>query len=86
MRGKRAKALRKKAKDIAYQYVCDRVLPPDLTKDEEYDTIVGVLPKRSYFMKYGQIMLGFTTLRWIVKEVKRNPNTTYEEILEKVGL
>lgn len=86
MRGKKAKALRRKAKELTYQYVCERVLPPDLTKEEEYDTIVGVIPYRTYFMRRGVIKLGLTSRRWIEKQLKRNPSMTYEELLEKANL
>ena len=84
MNGKKAKQLRMKAKDLACQFVKDRVLSEDLTKGRDCDSIIGTLPTRMFIKKQMQMETAIGTRRWFVQQVKKNPNVTYEQLIKEV--
>lgn len=83
---KEAKRLRRRAKEIACQYVKDRVLDAELTKGESCATLVSVLPQRMYLNKPGtrSAYNAVGTQRFFNRMVKKNPEITYEQIMEYI--
>ena len=84
MNGKQAKRLRRKSKEFCCQFVKDRVLPPDLTEGVKCATLLSVVPVRVHRrdIRGWPIMAG--TYRYFILEVKKNPEVTYEEIIESI--
>ena len=82
MRGKKAKQLRKRAKQIQVDWI-NSLLP-----EEEYVTLEGLadaMPDQKYFMQQSTLRLSFMSDKWVEKQLKRNPKITAEELINKHG-
>jgi len=80
MNEKRAKELRRKAREFMLRYVTEVVLPEgSLTGEEECDTIIGVLPKALHIRQQGVLKCAVATQRWWYRQVKKCPERGYEE-------
>ena len=82
MRGKKAKQLRKKARQMQVEWI-NTLLP-----EEEYVTLEGLadaMPDQKYFMQQRTLRLSFMSDKWIEKQLKRNPNITVKELIHKHG-
>ena len=82
MRGKKAKQLRKRAKQIQVDWI-NSLLP-----EEEYVTLEGLadaMPDQKYFMQQRTLRLSFMSDKWVEKQLKRNPKITAEELIIKHG-
>lgn len=82
MRGKKAKQLRKKARQMQVDWI-NTLLP-----EKEYVTLEGLadaMPDQKYFMQQRTLRLSFMSDKWIEKQLKRNPNITVKELIHKHG-
>lgn len=62
----------------------ERVLTPDLTEGKDCDTILVALPERMYYWKGFTRHLGVGSKRWFNRKVKKNPDVTFDEIVEEM--
>lgn len=86
MNGKQAKKIRALATDIVLQYAQDRVLTPEMVEGATRQQVINAVPDRHYYNTAGQVFLGKTSRRWILKQVKKNPALTYHEMLKLAGV
>ena len=80
MRGKKAKELRKKARNMQVAWI-NSLLP-----EEEYVTLEGLadaMPDQKYFMQQRTLRLSFMTDKWIEKQIKKNNNITLKELMKR---
>ena len=82
MNQKKARSLRKKAKELAIRWYREQILPPegDYTDKEVWNAVV----KLSYFMNNRSLFVSNLTKRWFIKKVKKAPGVTFEEIYDEI--
>lgn len=82
MNGKKAKHLRRKANALAYLFAQDKIFDEETLEKYDYKQVINAVPYRIL------VMQGFTkvncvgTRRWFYKQVKKNPNVNYGELME----
>lgn len=84
MNQKKAKALRKQSKRYAIQFVKDYILDVSIWEVESDKRLLSVVPERMLYFNGTQRFLGLGTQRWFYKQVKKNPEITYEQIIQKI--
>lgn len=82
MNGKRAKLLRKRANQLAYEFACDRMFDKEIIKEYDYRQVVDAVPFRILIMKMFTKSNAVGTRRWFYKQVKKNPSVTYGELFD----
>lgn len=88
MNQKKAKSLRRKTYNLVIQFVIDRVLPPEEVERVANNEIQlrKAIPTTMYFRQGRTVKNGVLTHRWFYKQVKKNPEITYEQILQRAQL
>ena len=79
MNAKKMKKIRKKAKKILVQWL--KSLLPDDEKEKEKITeknIFSLMPTQTHHVFQNQIRLSAWSFKWVVKQLKRNPDLTFE--------
>lgn len=84
MNGKKAKRIRSRARDMACQYIREKVLDPDLTDGKDCASIMVALPKRMLVMNRRVLSNGVFTQRWWDRMAKRHPEKLYEDYIDEV--
>lgn len=79
---KKAKLLRKKAKQLACEFVKDKVLSSDLTEGVDCSKLIHSLPLRTTIMSHTGHKVAVGTMRWWIKQAKKHPNSNYEYFKE----
>tara|TARA_R100000008_G_scaffold86529_2_gene80004 strand:- start:554 stop:826 length:273 start_codon:yes stop_codon:yes gene_type:complete len=77
MNGKKAKLIRKKAKELQVEWI-NTLLP-----ESDYvtiDTVDQALPEQQYYLKGGSLRHSFMSNKFVQKRLKKNINLTYEEL------
>ena len=75
------KKIRKKAKKILVQWL--KSLLPDDEKEKEKITeknIFSLMPTQTHHVFQNQIRLSAWAFKWVVKQLKRNPDLTFEQL------
>lgn len=81
MNAKKMKKIRKKAKKILVQWL--KSLLPDDEKEKEKITeknIFSLMPTQTHHVFQNQIRLSAWSFKWVVKQLKRNPDLTFEQL------
>ena len=82
MNTKELKRLRKKIKPIQVEWLRE-LLPEDQATTITVDNVEDLLPDQTHMFGGGQLYLSFMSDKWIMKQLKNNPNiTSYEELKE----
>jgi hypothetical protein len=80
MNQKKVKQLRKRIKPIQVEWL-KSLLPDEQAKTITVDNVEGLLPDQTHVFGRGMLYLSYMSDKWIMKMLKRNPNiTTYEEL------
>jgi len=80
MNQRKSKQLRRKAETLLIDWI--RTMVPEgedankITKKNLHE----FLPEQTHIFANNKFMLSAYSLRWFIKKVKRNPNTTLEEL------
>jgi len=80
MNAKQAKKLRKIAKQYAIHHVRNAVLSEAECEGRSDKELLNVLPYNTLFRKQFTQHVGLLTRRWWYKQLKKNPEVTYEEL------
>ena len=86
MNGKRSKALRRQSYNLVITYVKDRLLTPDQYEGATDKELLKAVPDLANLRQAGQVKNGILSKRWFYKQVKKNPEVSYEELLKKAGI
>ena len=81
MNAKKMKKIRRKAKKILVQWL--KSLLPDDEKEKEKITeknIFSLMPTQTHHVFQNQIRLSAWSFKWVVKQLKRNPDLTFEQL------
>ncbi len=83
MRGKRAKALRSRTTELIVEYVKDRLLTPEQVEGQPVAKVLSAVPEHGYLKAFGTVKNGILSRRWFYKQVKGDPDVTYEALLKR---
>lgn len=86
MNKKQSKKIRRKANELAIEFILDRVLSREEADKYTNKELLQALPYEAYFRKGFTTYLGIGCYKWIEKQVKKKYNITYDELLEVGGL
>ena len=86
MNRKRAKALKQKSYNLVIDYVKDRLLTPEQTEGYSDKDLLRAVPTHAYFRLARTLRVGILSQRWFYKQVKKNPEVTYNELKKKAGI
>ena len=81
MNGRKAKAIRRRGKQILVEWL-HSILPDD-TEDKGLittETLEEYLSDQKHIYLNRKFMLSAYSLKWIYKRVKRNPNLTFKQL------
>ena len=81
MNGKKAKLIRKKAKELQVEWI-NTLLP-----ESDYvtiDTVDQALPEQQYYLKGGSLRHSFMSNKFVQKRLKKNINLTFKELNEEI--
>lgn len=82
MNKKKLKELKKRVKPIQVEWLRE-LLPEDQATTITVDNVEDLLPDQTHMFGGGQLYLSFMSDKWIMKQLKNNPNiTSYEELKE----
>ena len=79
MNGKKAKLIRKKAKELQVEWI-NTLLP-----ESDYvtiDTVDQALPEQQYYLKGGSLRHSFMSNKFVQKRLKKNINLTLEDLVK----
>ena len=80
MNQKKIKQLRKKVKPLQVEWL-QSILPKDQADTITLENVEGLLPDETHVFGKGQIYLSYMSDKWIMKQLKRNPNIkSYTEL------
>jgi len=80
MNGRKAKAIRKRGKDLLIDWLRSVVPVGEDTSKINRKTLQNFLSDQTHFYANRKIMLSAYSLRWIYKKLKRNPDFTLEDL------
>ena len=80
MNGRKAKAIRKRGKDLLIEWLRSVVPEGEDTSKINRKTLQNFLSDQTHFYANRKIMLSAYSLKWIYKQLKRNPNFTLEDL------
>ena len=80
MNGRKAKAIRKRGKDLLIEWLRSVVPEGEDTSKINRKTLHTFLSDQTLFYANRKIMLSAYSLKWIYKQLKRNPNFTLEDL------
>jgi hypothetical protein len=86
MNSRKSKAIRRLARFMAVQYVKDRLLSEEMCEGKSDKELVKAVPTHGYFRSERTIRVGYTSLRWFIKQLKKRPESTYQELLERAKI
>ncbi len=82
MNKKKLKELKKRIKPIQVEWLRE-LLPEDQATTITVDNVEDLLPDQTHMFGGGQLYLSFMSDKWIMKQLKNNPNiTSYKELKE----
>mgnify|MGYP003125512117 FL=1 len=82
MNKKKLKELKKRIRPIQVEWLRE-LLPEDQATTITVDNVEDLLPDQTHMFGGGQLYLSFMSDKWIMKQLKNNPNiTSYEELKE----
>ena len=82
MNKKKLKQLKKRIRPIQVEWLRE-LLPEDQATTITVDNVEDLLPDQTHMFGGGQLYLSFMSDKWIMKQLKNNPNiTSYEELKE----
>jgi len=80
MNQKKVKQLRKRIKPLQVEWL-QSILPKDQADTITLENVEGLLPDETHVFGKGQIYLSYMSDKWIMKQLKRNPNIkSYTEL------
>ena len=80
MNQKKIKQLRKRIKPLQVEWL-QSILPKDQADTITLENVEGLLPDETHVFGKGQIYLSYMSDKWIMKQLKRNPNIkSYTEL------
>jgi len=80
MNGRKAKALRKKARSLLLEWVRSFVPETEDISRINEDNLKEFLPEQTHLYANKKLLLSAYSLRWFYKKVKQNPDITLQEI------
>ena len=80
MNGRKAKAIIKRGKDLLIEWLRSVVPEGEDTSKINRKTLQNFLSDQTHFYANRKIMLSAYSLKWIYKQLKRNPNFTLEDL------
>tara|TARA_R100000008_G_scaffold83161_1_gene68212 strand:+ start:535 stop:783 length:249 start_codon:yes stop_codon:yes gene_type:complete len=80
MNGRKAKAIRRRGKDLLIEWLRSVVPEGEDTSKINRKTLQNFLSDQTHFYANRKIMLSAYSLKWIYKQLKRNPNFTLEDL------
>ncbi len=80
MNGRKAKALRKKARSLLIEWVRSFVPETEDISRINEDNLKEFLPEQTHLYANKKLLLSAYSLRWFYKKVKQNPDITLQEI------
>ena len=82
MNKKKLKELKKRIRPIQVEWLRE-LLPEDQATTITVDNVEDLLPDQTHMFGGGQLYLSFMSYKWIMKQLKNNPNiTSYKELKE----
>ena len=82
MNKKKLKQLKKRIRPIQVEWLRE-LLPEDQATTITVDNVEDLLPDQTHMFGGGQLYLSFMSDKWIMKQLKNNPNiTSYKELKE----
>jgi|TARA_R100001129_G_scaffold128936_1_gene90914 uncharacterized pyridoxamine 5'-phosphate oxidase family protein len=82
MNKKKLKELKKRIRPIQVEWLRE-LLPEDQATTITVDNVEDLLPDQTHMFGGGQLYLSFMSDKWIMKQLKNNPNiTSYKELKE----
>jgi len=82
MNKKKLKELKKRIRPIQVEWLRE-LLPEDQANTITVDNVEDLLPDQTHMFGGGQLYLSFMSDKWIMKQLKNNPNiTSYKELKE----
>ena len=80
MNQKKIKQLKKRIKPLQVEWL-QSILPKDQADTITLENVEGLLPDETHVFGKGQIYLSYMSDKWIMKQLKRNPNIkSYTEL------
>ncbi len=84
MNGRKAKALRRKAKEILVEWL-HSVLPEEEDKAQiNVNNIEEYLTDQKYIYANRKLILSAFTFRWMYKRLKKDPGLTFEKLKKEM--
>ena len=83
MNAKKVKQLRKRIKPLQLEWL-QSILLKEQADNITLNNIESYLPQQKYIFARGQLRLSFMSDRWIIKNLKRNPNIKSYLELEQI--
>ena len=80
MRGKKAKALRRRSDELIVEWLRGMVPEGEEADKINVNNYHGFLPEEKYYYAHGQRRNHSMTPRWVLKQLKKNPNATVAEL------
>jgi len=80
MNVRKTKAIRKRGKDLLIEWLRSVVPEGEDTSKINRKTLHTFLSDQTHFYANRKIMLSAYSLKWIYKQLKRNPNFTLEDL------
>tara|TARA_R100001143_G_C3243452_1_gene80228 strand:- start:94 stop:342 length:249 start_codon:yes stop_codon:yes gene_type:complete len=80
MNGRKAKALRKKARSLLIEWVRSFVPETEDISRINEDNLKEFLPEQTHLYANKKLLLSAYSLRWFYKKVKQKPDITLQEI------
>tara|TARA_R100001082_G_C4353038_1_gene155482 strand:- start:606 stop:863 length:258 start_codon:yes stop_codon:yes gene_type:complete len=73
MNGRKAKAIRKQAKELQVEWLKSLVTNEDsIDEPITIENVHEYMPEQTHYISQGQIRMSAFTLKWITKKLKRN--------------
>ena len=80
MNGKKAKRLRKRAKELLVEWLYSIIPEDQATEEINTANIEQYLSKQTHVYLQRKFLLSAFSVRWMYKRVKRNPSLTLEQL------
>ena len=80
MNGRKAKQLRRKAEDLLISWIRTMVPEGEDANKITKKNLDQFLPEQTHIFANNRFMLSAYSLRWFYKQVKKNPNSTLEDL------